>query len=84
VLTAEGRVPYQALENRLLLLSHVRYAINGDIIWCPAVLRSAVAVKAADMCPLEVEAGGHVLIVMASATNGDDAGVNRLRDCKYG
>lgn len=73
MLTAVGRVRHRALEDLLLRLSRARFAINEAIIWCQETLRSAVAVKAAGGCPLEVELGGHVLTVMALATNGNEA-----------
>ncbi|MGB8707475.1 MAG: hypothetical protein WCD72_05945 [Dehalococcoidia bacterium] len=73
MLTAVVRVLYRALEDLLLRLSRARFAINEAIIWCQATLRSAVAVKAAAGCTLEVELGGHVPTVMALATNGNEA-----------
>ena len=71
--TAAGRVRYRALKDLLLRLSRARFVINGAIIWFQATLHSVVAVKAAGGCPRGVELGGHVLTVMALATNGDDA-----------
>jgi len=74
VFTAVGKVRHRALKDLLLRLSPARFVINEAIIWCQAMLHSVVAVKAAGGCPLGVELGGHVLTVMALATNGNDAG----------
>ena len=73
MLIVVGSVRPQSLWKILPHLNRVRYVISGAIIWCQLMLRSAVAVKAVDVCRLVLEVGDHVLIAAALATNGDNA-----------
>ncbi len=67
----------------LLHLSRARCAINGAIIWCPAMPSCAHSVKVADVCLLAVGVGNHVLSVVVSAQDGDDFG-RFIKSVAYG
>jgi hypothetical protein len=58
-----GKVQYQVRKG-LLHLSRARCATKEVTIWCRVMPGCVPAVKAAGVCGLVVEVGGHVLSVM--------------------
>ena len=69
--TAGARVQYQALKDHRPRSSRARSAISEAITWCPVLLPSAVAVRAAVVYLLEPAPGGRALNAMASVLHGN-------------
>ena len=78
MLIAVDRVLCRVLGNFLLYLRPVLYAINVATTWCREMPRSVVVVVAPGDCHLVVEDGSRALIVEASVSGGENAGLAGL------